>query len=170
LFFPLTQSTILGLRYTTGLIIPTRDQVTVPLAERFFKGGENTVRSFKESELGPKDSSGDPVGGNGFNVFNIELRQRIIGNFTGSVFFDYGNVSPNRSRQEEGKPPYERRSDVISDTINDFYTDFRPAVGFGFQYLLPVGPARIDFAFNPDRDRKRDEDSFVFHFSVGMAF
>jgi len=170
LFFPLTQSTILGFRYTTGLIIPTRDQVTVPLAERFFNGGENTVRSFKESELGPKDSAGDPVGGNGFNVFNIELRQRIIGNLTGSVFFDYGNVSPNRSRQEEGKPPYERRSDVISDTINDFYTDFRPAVGFGFQYLLPVGPARIDFAFNPDRDRKRDEDSFVFHFSVGMAF
>ena len=170
LFFPLTQSTILGFRYTTGLIIPTRDQVTVPLAERFFNGGENTVRSFRESELGPKDSAGDPVGGNGFNVINIELRQRIIGNLTGSVFFDYGNVSPNRSRQEEGKPPYERRSDVISDTINDFYTDFRPAVGFGFQYLLPVGPARIDFAFNPDRDRKRDEDSFVFHFSVGMAF
>jgi len=170
LFFPLTKSTILGLRYTTGLIIPTRDQVTVPLAERFFNGGENTVRSFKESELGPKDSAGDPIGGNGFNVFNVELRQRIIGNFIGSVFFDYGNVSPNRSRQEEGKPPYERRSDIISDTLNDFYTDFRPGVGFGFQYLLPVGPARIDFAFNPDRDRKRDEDSFVFHFSVGMAF
>lgn len=170
LFFSLTQSTILGLRYTTGLIIPTRDQVTVPLAERFFNGGENTVRSFKESELGPKDSSGDPIGGNGFNVFNVELRQRIIGNFIGSVFFDYGNVSPNRSRQEEGKPPYERRSDIISDTLNDFYTDFRPGVGFGFQYLLPVGPARIDFAFNPDRDRKRDEDFFVFHFSVGMAF
>jgi outer membrane protein assembly complex protein YaeT len=170
LFLRLTQSTVLGLRYTTGLIIPTRDQVTVPLAERFFNGGENTVRSFKESELGPKDSGGDPVGGNGYNVFNIELRQRIIGNFIGSVFFDYGNVSPNRSRQEEGKPPYEKRSDIISDTLNDFYTGFRPGVGFGLQYLLPVGPARVDFAFNPDRDRKRDEDSFIFHFSVGMAF
>jgi outer membrane protein assembly complex protein YaeT len=170
LFFRLTHSTVLGLRYSTGLIIPTRDQATVPLAERFFNGGENTVRSFKESELGPKDSSGDPIGGNGFNVLNIELRQRIIGNFIGSVFFDYGNVSPNRSRQEQGKPPYERRSDIISDTLNDFYTDFRPGVGFGFQYLLPVGPARIDFAFNPDRDRERHEDTFVFHFSVGMAF
>ena len=39
-----------------------------------------------------------------------------------------------------------------------------------FQYQLPVGPARVDFAFNPDRDSDRDEDFFVFHFSVGMAF
>jgi outer membrane translocation and assembly module TamA len=86
------------------------------------------------------------------------------------VFFDYGNVSPNRSREEQGKSPYDSRSDVISDTFNDFFKGFRPGVGFGFQYLLPVGPARIDFAFNPDRDSDRDEDLFVFHLSVGTAF
>jgi outer membrane protein assembly complex protein YaeT len=164
------KNTVLGFRYTSGLIIPGRDQVTLPLAERFFNGGENTVRSFKESELGPRNQSNDPAGGYGFNVFNIELRQRILGNFTGSLFFDYGNIAPNRSRSEQGEPPYDSRSDVISDTVSDFFQDFRPAVGFGFQYLLPVGPARIDFAFNPDRDPKRDEDFFVFHFSVGMAF
>jgi outer membrane protein assembly complex protein YaeT len=169
-FFSLGKTTVLGLRYTSGLILPGRDQVSVPLAERFFNGGENTVRSFEESELGPQDASGDPTGGLGFNVLNVELRQRIVGNLTGSLFFDYGNVSPNRNREEQGKPPYDRRSDVISDTLHDFYKDFRPAVGLGFQYLLPVGPARMDFAFNPDRDPSRDDDSFVFHFSVGMAF
>ncbi|MBW1981487.1 MAG: outer membrane protein assembly factor BamA [Deltaproteobacteria bacterium] len=170
LFFRLTEVTVLGLRYTSGLLIPGRDQVTVPVAERFFNGGENTVRSFKEAKLGPHDSSGDPAGGYGFNVFNIELRQRIKGNLVGSLFFDYGNVSPNRTRREQGKPPYKHRSDVISDTLDDFFAGFRAAVGFGLQYLLPVGPARLDFAFNPDRDRKRNEDSYVIHFSVGMAF
>jgi outer membrane protein assembly complex protein YaeT len=169
-FHRLTRSTVLGARYTAGLIVPGRDEVTLPLAERFFNGGENTVRSFKQSELGPQDRNGDPSGGYGFNIINIELRQRLIGNLIGSVFVDVGNVSPNRSRQEQGKPPYDSRSDVISDTFNDFFKGFRPGVGFGFQYLLPVGPARIDFAFNPDQDSDRNEDFFVFHFSVGTAF
>ncbi|UCD77908.1 MAG: outer membrane protein assembly factor BamA [Desulfobacterales bacterium] len=170
MFFRLAQNTVLGARYTGGFLIPGRGEVTLPLSERFFNGGENTVRSFKESELGPKDPSGDPVGGYGFNVINLELRQRLIGNLIGSVFFDYGNIAPNRSREEEGKPRYDSRSDVISDTRDDFFKDFRPAVGFGLQYLLPVGPARFDFAFNPDHKSERDEDFFVFHFSVGTAF
>ena len=169
-FIPLTKSTILGMRYRTGLIIPGRDDFIVPIAERFFNGGENTVRSFKQSELGPKDEDGNPVGGLAYNVINIELRQRLIGNLTGSLFFDYGNVSPNRTREESGKPPYDSKSDIMSDTFDQYFKDFRPGVGFGLQYQLPVGPARVDFAFNPDRDSDRDEDFFVFHFSVGMAF
>jgi outer membrane protein insertion porin family len=170
IFFDLTRSTVLGLRYTAGLLLPGRDDVTLPLSERFFNGGENTVRSFKEADLGPKDPSGESVGGYGRNVFNLELRQRLIGNLIGTVFFDYGNIAPNRSRQEQGKQTFDSRSDVISDTLDDFFKDFRPGVGFGLQYLLPVGPARADFAFNPDRDSTRDEDFFVFHFSVGTAF
>jgi outer membrane protein assembly complex protein YaeT len=169
-FFRLGKNTVLGARYSTGLILPGSGQVSVPLAERFFNGGENTVRSFKESELGPKDASGNPVGGLAFNVFNIELRQRLVGNFVGTLFFDCGNVAPNRSRQELGKPAYDRRSDIVSDTFSDYFKDFRTGVGFGFQYLLPIGAARLDFAFNPDRDSERGEDSFVVHFSVGMAF
>jgi len=169
-FFSLTRYTVLGVRYTTGLILPGQGQVTLPLSERFFNGGENTVRSFKESELGPKDPSGNPVGGYGFNVFNLELRQRLIGNLLGTVFVDYGNISPNRSRNEGGLQSYDSRSDVISDTLDDFFKDFRPGVGFGLQYLLPVGPARVDFAFNPDQRSGDDEDFFVMHFSIGTAF
>ena len=169
-FFRLTASTVLGLRYTTGLILPGPDDVSVPVAERFFNGGENTVRSFAESELGPRDASGDPTGGLAYNVVNLELRQRLYGNFFGSLFFDAGNVAPNRSTSERGEPPYDDRSDVIADTFADFFSDFRMAVGVGLQYLTPVGPARLDFAVNPDRDKDRDEDPYAFHFSVGMAF
>jgi outer membrane protein assembly complex protein YaeT len=169
-FFPIAKHTILGLRYTTGLIIPGRDEITVPIAERFFNGGENTVRSFKQSELGPKDLSGDPVGGQAFNTLNIELRQRLIGNLTGTVFADYGNVSPNKTRIERGLPPYDSRSDLLSDTFSEYFRGFRPGIGCGLQYLLPVGPARLEIAFNPDRNRERDEDLYAVHFSVGMAF
>jgi outer membrane protein assembly factor BamA len=104
-FFRLAPSTVAGFRYSTGLIIPGEEEFTVPLAERFFNGGENTVRSFKKSELGPKDSSNDPAGGLAYNVISVELRQRLIGNFTGTLFADFGNVAPNRTRAEEGKLP-----------------------------------------------------------------
>ena len=165
-FIPLAKTTVLGMRYQTGLIVPGKDKddFNLPISERFFNGGENTVRSFKQSELGPQDTNGDPVGGLAYNVINIELRQRLIGNLTGSLFLDFGNVSPNRSRE------YDSKSDIMSDTFSQYFRDFRTGVGFGFQYQLPVGPARLDFAFNPDRDSDRDEDFFVFHFSVGMAF
>ena len=169
-FIPLTQSTILGMRYRTGLIVPGKDDFELPIAERFFNGGESTVRSFKQSELGPQDKKGNPVGGLANNVINIELRQRLIGNLTGSLFLDFGNVSPNRSRNEQGKKPYKSKSKIMSDTFSQYFKDFRTGVGFGLQYQLPVGPARVDFAFNPDRDSDRNEDFFVFHFSVGMAF
>jgi outer membrane protein assembly complex protein YaeT len=169
-FFRLASSTVAGFRYSTGLILPGEDEFTVPLAERFFNGGENTVRSFKESELGPRDSTNDPTGGLAYNVISVELRQRLIGNFTGTLFADFGNVAPNRTREEEGKPPYSSRSRILSDTLDDFFRGFRTGIGCGLQYLLPVGPARLDIAFNPDRDTDQDEDRYVVHFSVGMAF
>jgi outer membrane protein insertion porin family len=169
-FYHLAANTVIGARYSGGLLLPGPGDVTLPLAERFFNGGENTVRSYKESELGPKDSSGDPVGGYGFNVINLEVRQRLIGNLIGTMFFDYGNIAPNRSREEQGRQSYNSRSQVINDTLEDFFKGFRPGVGVGLQYLLPVGPARFDVAFNPDRDSERDEDAYVFHFSVGTAF
>ena len=170
LFYRLLPATVLGLRYQTGWILPGSDEAGLPISELFFNGGENTVRSFKESELGPKDASGNPVGGYGYNVINMELRQRVYGNFIATAFIDFGNVSPNRSRFELGLSPYTSSSEIVSDTLNDFFSEMRPGVGIGLQYLLPVGPLRLDLAYNPDADKERNEDEFVFHFSVGTAF
>lgn len=169
-FFSLGKTTILGVRYATGLVIPGRNEVTMPLSERFFNGGENTVRSFGESELGPKDSSGEPAGGLAYNVASLELRQRLVGNLVGTLFFDAGNVSPNETRSERGEPPYSSRSQILSDTLRQYFQGVRTGVGLGLDYLLPVGPARLDFAFNPATDRERGERFFTLVFSVGMAF
>jgi outer membrane protein assembly complex protein YaeT len=170
LFIALARSTVLGLRYSTGLIVPGEAEFTVPLAERFFNGGENTVRSFKEFKLGPRDSSDTPAGGLGYNVASVELRQRLIGDVTGTLFADFGNVAPNRTREDQDQPPYRNRSQILSDTLSDFFRGFRPGVGCGLQYLLPVGPVRLDFAYNPDRNPDWNEDRYVLHLSVGMAF
>jgi len=169
-FIELPQEYILGLRATTGLIIPVSDQFFIPISERFFNGGDNTVRSYEHSQLGPKDENNEPIGGLGYNVFSIELRKRLYKNFAGTLYIDAGNVSPNRSLLEKGGVPYTERSELMDDTLNDFFSEFKFGVGVGLQYLLPVGPMRFDFAYNPDPAEVWVEDSWVFHFSLGMAF
>ncbi|MBU0728457.1 MAG: outer membrane protein assembly factor BamA [Proteobacteria bacterium] len=169
-FVKLGPSAVLAFRYKTGLILPGGGQTTIPLAERFFNGGENTVRSFMESSLGPQDISGEPVGGMGMNVINLEFRQHLKDNFSAVLFADFGNLSPNKSRSEQGQTGYNDRSELINDTLNDFFSDFRSAVGCGIHYLLPFGPARLEVAFNPDRDESRGERQYAAHFSIGMSF
>ena len=169
-FHAFNPDTVMGLRYATGFIYPGSGETNVPISERFFNGGENSVRSFRESELGPKDLSGNPVGGLAFNTINVELRRRLIGDLSGTLFYDLGNVAPNRSLSEGGRRPPETRSDAVSDTLRDFFSDMRSGIGFGLHYKLPIGPVRCDLAWNPDADKDRNEDTWVFHFSVGMAF
>lgn len=168
-FIGLPKEYIIGLRATTGLIIPIRGQTSIPTSELFFNGGDNTVRSYNHSSLGPKDDKNDPIGGLGYNVFSIELRKRFYRNFATTLYIDAGNVSPNRSILEKTSS-YNSRSELMDDTLTDFFSEFKFGVGIGFQYLLPVGPVRLDFAYNPDPEKRWNEDSWAFHFSLGMAF
>jgi outer membrane protein assembly complex protein YaeT len=148
-FTPLWRGAVIGGSYRGGGIAPLEGTQTIPLQERYFNGGENTVRSFRENEIGPKDASGDPLGGEGFNVLSFELRQRLIGRLDGVLFYDTGNV--------------------VSDVADQFsFDDMEMAIGTGLRYLLPVGPIRLDAGFNPARDD--GEDEYVIHLSVGMAF
>ena len=169
-FIELPKEYIIGLRATTGLIFPIRDQLFIPISERFFNGGSSSVRSYKHSELGPKDENNEPLGGLGYNVFSVELRRRFYKNFAATLYVDAGNVSPNRSLYEKDFVPYTSRSDLLDDTLADFFSEFKFGVGIGLQYLLPVGPIRVDLAYNPDPEEIWGEDSLVFHFSLGMAF
>jgi outer membrane protein insertion porin family len=159
----LGRSTVLGLRYDTGFTILTGGQDTLPPAERFFTGGESTVRSFRQDQVGPTDVTGEPIGGLAFNVFSIEIRQQLRGPLVGTFFVDYGNVAPNRENLFGTS-----RSQLRTATFNEYFRDLRPAVGLGLQYLLPIGPFRLDTAYNPAaRDGERQ---YTIHFSVGMAF
>jgi outer membrane protein assembly complex protein YaeT len=134
-----------------GWITPLGDDDVIPLQERFFNGGENSVRSFQESELGPKDDDGDPLGGEGFGTLNLELRRAIFGSFQLAVFADAGYVVPDHR-----------------DFFNPTSANTGEAIGVGVRYLLPIGPLRVDLGYNPDRDP--GEDEYVVHFSLGMAF
>ena len=132
-----------------SLTASSSDEATaIPIDERFFNGGADTVRSFGERELGPHDNHGHPVGGEFFTVFNVEYTFPILGELQGAVFFDAGNLLPTSE-------------DISLD-------DMRYAIGAGLRYKLPVGPIRLDYGVNPDP--RPDEDFGAFHFSFGFAF
>ena len=146
-YVELKEGTVLCSRVATRWIAPIRKTESIPIQERLFNGGENSVRSFRQSELGPKDAGGDPVGGEVRNLLSLELRQRIAGHFAAALFADYGNVGL---------------------TTGEAFEDFRSALGLGLRYGLPIGPIRLDVGFNPKR--RPGEDRFVVHFAVGMPF
>jgi outer membrane protein insertion porin family len=121
---------------------------TLPIDERFFNGGSNTVRSFGERKLGPLDNHGNPLGGEFETVFNVEYTFPIYGELQGALFADAGNLLPT------------------SEDLG--LNEMRYALGIGLRYKLPIGPIRLDYGFNPDPQPR--EDSGAFHFSFGFAF
>jgi outer membrane protein insertion porin family len=119
-----------------------------PLFERFYSGGEKSVRGYARRRLGPLSASNDPIGGLSLMEGSLELRRPIWRELNGALFIDFGQVST-------------RRFDIP-------ISDLKFSSGFGVSYATPVGPLRLDigFPFNPPpKDR-----SWQVHFSVGAYF
>jgi outer membrane protein assembly factor BamA len=128
----------------------------VPASERFFAGGDSTVRGFVLDRLGTPETVNDqgfPAGGGGLAIVNVEMRSPYWKGLGGVGFFDTGNV-------------FRRASDIR-------VTEFRPTAGFGVRYRSPLGPLRFDLGFNLDRRMLPNgsrERGTVFHLSLGQAF
>ena len=134
---------------------PARD---LPQSERFYAGGDTTMRGFYPDQLGVRhtpslasdtiDANGFPLGGNSELLFNVELRVPLWSKFETHGFVDTGNV-------------FRRAVDLD-------LTQFRSAVGFGILYKSPVGPLRFDLGFkvNP----QPGESLTAFFITFGRAF
>ncbi len=124
----------------------------IPLPERFFSGGADSLRAFPYNEAGPRDTgaslvpngptsapTGFPLGGNALFINNIELRFPFLAqNIQGVLFHDMGNV-------------YSTLSDISFRFRQSNPQDFNyavHAVGFGVRYRTPVGPIRLDLAYS----------------------
>jgi len=131
----------------TVVIVGVED---LPEPERFFAGGNTTVRGFALDALGRPETikDGFPIGGNGMAIFNTELRGPAFGGVQAVGFVDIGNV-------------FGRAGDIDLGLL-------RTAVGFGVRYKSPVGPIRFDVGFkvNPEPG-ERPSAWFI---SFGQAF
>ena len=128
----------------------------LPASERFFAGGDTTVRGFALDRLGDESTISDtgfPTGGNGVIVLNAELRVAVSRRLQGVGFLDAGNVVAKASDLE--------------------LFELRPAAGFGVRIGTPVGPIRLDLGFKLDRRELspgRLERRSIWHISLGQAF
>lgn len=122
----------------------------LPIDLRLFNGGATTVRSFAEREMGPASARGStPLGGTAVTVLNMELSYEIISNLEVAAFADAGSIS----REDSG---------LFSPD------DLRYGIGLGLRYQLPIGPLRIDYGYNPDR--QPGEAAGALHVTFGFAF
>jgi outer membrane protein assembly complex protein YaeT len=137
----------------------------LPQSERFYAGGDTTVRGFALDTLGVHhtpaqsgdtiDQNGFPTGGNGLVILNAELRAPVWGGLGAVGFIDSGNV-------------FQRATDLDLGLL-------RTAVGFGIRYRSPIGPLRIDLGFKLHREvitlvPFQREGLTALHISLGQAF
>jgi len=124
----------------------------VPIYERFYAGGANTIRGYKERRVGPRDpGSNEPIGGEAILLGNAELTfplyEKIL---KGAVFCDVGNV-------------WRRAEDFVVGG------GYRSGVGLGVRVKTPIGPVRLDWGYPLVRNYE-DEHTGEFYFSMSRGF
>jgi outer membrane protein assembly complex protein YaeT len=140
-----------------GLIGATRIRVgsaetidgtrVIPLFERFYAGGINSVRGYARRRVGPLTQD-EPLGGNSLVEASVELRRNITNTIGAAVFLDGGQVS--------------------LDSFDFPFDDLQYGTGFGVRYTSPVGPIRVDLGF--PLDRRGDDAVWQVYLSVGQTF
>jgi outer membrane protein insertion porin family len=140
-----------------GIGFDSGDQ-DLPLFERYFLGGINSVRGFAERSLAPRSCTneaavargaecdpGDVLGGSKAVVINTELLFPIAEQYglRGVAFFDMGNS--------------------FSDGFD--FADLRRSVGVGARWMSPFGPLRVELGF--PLNKKPGDETSVLGFSIG---
>lgn len=178
-YFPVYKSTedAFGMKFRIGTIQTYEgEKFEIPLNQRFYAGGSNSVRGWKTRDLVPGQNQGtlssnptpEEIEGvllrniipGGFFIMegSFETRNRLVGQLGTALFVDYGNV-------------WNDFRDVQWNTI-------AVAAGFGLRYYSDFAPFRIDFGFKVyDPDDRRSffkkslfKETFEFHFGIGEAF
>jgi outer membrane protein insertion porin family len=131
----------------------------IPEPERFFAGGDTSVRGFALDTLGVRhdpadplrdtiDHNGFPIGGNATVILMGEARVPVRSGISVVGFFDTGNVFQRLNQLDFG--------------------DLRSAVGFGVRYKSPFGPLRVDLGFKTHVEPLESRPAL--HISFGQAF
>ena len=170
-YFPITRKWIVRLNAEVGLGEAMGDTTALPPYKQFYGGGPQSVRGFRESYLGPRDSFGNPYGGNMLVASQLELilplPEKWASQARASLFFDTGNVFNTGEVAFTDKlgSPIEYKPDV---------DELRQSVGIGVQWLAPLGLFRFSYAYPLNaykgNDRYFGDQIERFQFSIGQAF
>ena len=102
----------------------------LPPSERFFAGGDTSIRGYDFQDLGPEDVNGKVVGGQYLAVGSVELEKSLSDAWGVATFVDAGNAFGGSGSA----------------------TGVKVGIGAGVRWRSPIGPARIDLAHPLDSD------------------
>ena len=153
-YYPLWWDTTFHVKGSIGYVTENEDG-KLPVYEKFYLGGLNTIRGFDSGKISPLELNKDGVtysriGGEKMWYGNLEWIFPIVKEIglKGLVFFDIGNVYPDAQGWDLG--------------------DLRYSTGLGFRWLSPMGPLRLEWGWNLDPEE--GEKQGVWDFSIGGAF
>lgn len=137
-----------------GYVTPFGDTKEVPVFERFFIGGQDTLRGYAVTgEVGARN------GGTVYDVFNLEFgfplareRRRTIVKFV--TFFDAGGSWA--------------RTDDMRLRVGTGERDIKTNVGFGIRFTTPAFPIRLDWGYG--LQHRPGEDRTQINFGIGSLF
>ena len=126
--------------------------------ERFYLGGEHSIRSYEADfapPLGSFINDDDkrvfvPQGGKSMVNVSLEARFPLYGNLGGVLFQDLGALAQNKLAELKGGK-------------------FLGATGFGLRYLTPIGPIRFDIGFKWHR-HDEEQSRFAWFLTIGESF
>jgi outer membrane protein insertion porin family len=144
----------------------------LPPYKNYFAGGPDTVRGFSENSLGPKDTFGNPYGGNVLAAAQTELLLPIPESWQAkarfSLFYDIGNV------YSVGDQPTFFNKEGVPIEYDFSEQSLRQSAGIAAQWLAPLGLFRFSYAFPLNADSGTDllygDDTQRFQFTIGGAF
>ena len=145
LYVPLFKDVALRFRGELAYVTEYGDSENVPIFERFFGGGANTIRGYEERSIGPKDENDESLGGNKRVVLTSEVIVPVSKQIRVLGFFDMGDV-------------YGSDEDIDIST-------FRKSVGLGLRLYTPFGLLKFDGGYKLGKEE--GEDDYEFHFGIG---
>ena len=171
-YIPLFGAWMLKLNSELALGEPYGEEtLALPPYRYFYGGGPGTVRGYRESWLGPRDSLSNPHGGNLLvaNQFELvfPLPERFATSARAALFYDIGNVF-----HTGGVTFYDRLGDPVS---YDFEAErLKHSVGLAVEWLAPLGLLRFSYGLPLNADEETDrhwgDRTEEFQFTVGNAF
>ncbi len=139
-----------GLR--AGVVSDFERDKPVPLYERYFLGGGDTLRGFPFREAGPEDRNGNVYGGSTMLLGTLEISHPIWSFIRGAVFVDAGNTWEN---------PFSFGPGGIN-----------VGAGYGLRLQLPMinAPIKLDLAYPIVNNQDSLSSKFRFHFNMGFTW
>ncbi|MBF0227015.1 MAG: outer membrane protein assembly factor BamA [Desulfobacterales bacterium] len=151
-YFPLFWGTVGFIHGRAGYVMELPGQL-LPVYERFYLGGINTIRGFNWKDISPLDSDGAEIGGDKFVQFNLEFLFPLVkkAGLVGLLFIDGGNTFDNH------------------EPVDIDFGSLRETAGYGIRWYSPIGPIRLEcgYILSP---KEGERTTGRWEFTMGMAF